>query len=520
MALSKDNLQAIVRNTLAQVDRTNRYDGFIDLLRLLSLDELDLCFHIINDSKNPVSQTFDAFGTFLNHVELPSTFTVPAAQTLRSSLPSFNSLPRTTAIRITMVSLRFDDYTQLNQSKDRDLYLYKIADEYTGLLYNRLPQPNAPQDSSFHKDVDERHRQIEDIKSLVDLLVFDIGQLQMKTVSEMIVDEIFKAMAKEESIVEELLGALLSFGFETVLEKVAGTITGVAKRALLNLVTSPNFSRLFVNSGQVLFNAKVVEEFLSKEETFVESGMRKTLHTITSKAFVDVDKVMQEAESAKRQKEIKEADELRNLLIDYITMLGHTLLAIKARLSQVFKATGDIDISSTTRGYDLLSDDDLDALYMFVFGYDYQAVINKFIEDYKANLKDIGLGKPEPPSFGSWNLGYKDYRVATWLVWKSKAYLVLADVPFSRAPLDVRVYNVIPKTIRAAALKKTELAIAAYSDDFGGKWPILYPTSPPLIPLDHAYSIESADLRNMYANPATRDRIQYPPQKSGSETAR
>lgn len=176
MLLSKDNLQTIVRNTLAQVDRTNRYDGFIDLLRLLSLDELDLCFHIINDSKNPVSQTFDAFGTFLNHVELPSTFTVPAAATLRSSLPSFNSLPRTTVIRITMVSLRFDDYTQLNQSKDRDLYLYKIADEYTGLLYNRLPQPNATQDSSFHKDVGERRRQIEDIKSLVDEMVFDMSQ--------------------------------------------------------------------------------------------------------------------------------------------------------------------------------------------------------------------------------------------------------------------------------------------------------------------------------------------------------
>jgi hypothetical protein len=86
--------------------------------------------------------------------------------------------------------------------------------------------------------------------------------------------------------------------------------------------------------------------------------------------------------------------------------------------------------------------------------------------------------------------------------------------------MHVQVYNAIPITIRAAALKKTELAIAAYSDDFGGKWPILYPTSPPLIPLDHAYSTESADLRNMYANTATRDLIQYPPQKSGSEAAR
>ena len=153
---------------------------------------------------------------------------------------------------------------------------------------------------------------------------------------------------------------------------------------------------------------------------------------------------------------------------------------------------------------------------MFVFGYDYQAVITKFIDDYNANLKDIGLVNSDPP--GILTAGFKDYRVATWLVWKSNAYLVLADVPFSRAALDVRVYNAIPKTIKAAALKKTELAIAAYSD-FGGRWPLLYASSPPLIPLDSVYAINAGELRSMYDNPATRDRVQYPAQKSGSEAA-
>jgi hypothetical protein len=521
MALSKDNLQTIVQNTLSQADRTNRYDGFIDLLGLLSLDELDLCFHIINDSKNTVSQTFDAFGTFLDPAELPSTFTVPAGPTLQSSLPSFSSLPRTTAIRITMVSLRFDDYTQLNQSKQRDLYLYKIADEYTGLLYNRLPQPNAPKDTRFRKNTNDRSHQIEALKSLIEVMVSDITDFELKTVSQLIVDEILNSMAKEESIVAELIGALLALGFEKVLETVVSTISGMARRELLNMLTSSNrLAGLFVNNGpSVFFDSRAVYAFLTEEgETnkavhAVEAGMQKTLHAITSKAFIDVDKVMQAAEDAKRDEKIKEADELRNLLIDYITMLKHTLLAIKARLGQVYTAMGEINTSATDSGYDLLSDDDLDALYMFVFGYDYKVLITKFIEDYNANIKDIGLVENVPPSVGSWNVGVKDYRVATWLVWKAKAYLVLSDVPFSRAALDVRVYNAMPKTIKAAAVKKTELVIAAHSDDFGGKWPILYATSPPLIPLDHAYSIEAAELRNMYANVAARDRIQYPTDK-------
>lgn len=517
MALSKENLQTILQSTLNQRDKKNRYDGFIDLLRILSLDELDICIRIINDPKNPVSKTFDTSGTFLEIIPLPATFTLPASSYPNSSsLPSFDTLPRTTVIRITMLSLRFDDYSSITASKDKSLYLYKISDEFTGLLIYKLPAPNVSPKSGFFKSPDDRRREIAVIKDVISHLLIDINQFELKTVSEMIVREVLNAMTKDDSIVAELITSLFAFGFEKILDLVVKSISGVVKEKLLDFLTSSNgtFSKLFINNGAgLLFDGNVVYDFLSNDDTFAESGMRKTLHTIVSKKFVDVDNVLKDAETFKNQKEIQQADELRNLLIDYVTMLEHGLQAISGRLDVVFKPDGNIDISSSAQGYELLTDYDLDALYMFVFGYDYKAVITKFIDDYNLNIKDIGLFQAVAPSLGSWTVGMKDYRLATWLIWKSRAYLVLADVPFSRKVLSVRVYHVIPKTIKAAALKKTQLTIEAYSSDFNGKWPIVFASTPPLIPIDNSYSIDARELSNLYSDYSPRDFVDYPNQK-------
>jgi hypothetical protein len=62
------------------------------------------------------------------------------------------------------------------------------------------------------------------------------------------------------------------------------------------------------------------------------------------------------------------------------------------------------------------------------------------------------------------------------------------------------------------------LAIANADDDFHGKTPILYASSPPLIPLDAAYSIDEGDLRYRYTNMMSRTRLDYPPDKPGTDS--
>ena len=183
-----------------------------------------------------------------------------------------------------------------------------------GLLMNRLPQANAPVAPAFRKNAADRRRQIRDVQNLIAQLLIDINQFELKTVSQMIVTEILNSMAKEESIVAELIGALLAFGFEKV-DAVVKTVAGFVKRGAMSTLTAPDglFVKLFMNSGpSVVFDGNAVYEFLSKDETFFyKSGMRKTLHTITSKAFADPEKAMQAPERAQQQKEIQQADELR-----------------------------------------------------------------------------------------------------------------------------------------------------------------------------------------------------------------
>jgi len=484
-------------------------------VKKLSLDELDSCFEIINDPKNSVSIKFDGFYAFNEPAMQPSMPLFGA-----SSDPDLDTLPRTAAIRITMLSLRFDDYSELSKSNKKALYLYKIAAEFQMLVQYKLPKPNAPTESAFRKSAVDRRDQIKLIKNQVTQLVVKIQSYELKNVAEQIIKEVLLITTPEESsILDELLLSLLSFGFDKVLDGVLHAVSGAAKGRLLDALTNPNgvLSGLMSKSGTgVLFDGEKVYDFLSKEDTFFESGMKKTLHSITTKYFADPESAVKHAASSAKAKKIQQADELRNLLIDYIEVLNLNLLKIQSHVDLVFNdgmPTGSLQ----SQGDEQLTDDGLDALYLFVFGYDYEGIINQFITDYTRNLKDIGLVE-DVAGDAVTTMGFKDYRVATWLVWKSRAYLVLADVPFGRTPLPVRVYNAIPSQIKAAALKKTELAIANADDDFHGKTPILYASSPPLIPLDAAYSIDEGDLRYRYTNMMSRTRLDYPPDKPGTDS--